>query len=67
MLNGLKKPPKHLSHSRLVVLSKSSKPEDKVENTRPILVNSHSLKIIEKTILQKLEEIGSSLLTVPEY
>lgn len=67
MLNGLKRPPKHLSESRLVVLSKTSKPEDAVEKTRPIMVNSHSLKIIEKAILFKLEEIDSNIFKVPDY
>ena len=38
-----------------------------MKDTRPIVVKSHLLKIVEKTILLKLREKSSELLLVDNY
>ena len=42
--------PHYLREFRLSVLSKTRSSEVKIEDTRPIAIGSHLLKIVEKTI-----------------
>ena len=49
--------PQYLKTGRLVCLSKKeSKNIVRLEDIRPIVVNSHIMKIVERTILNKLRE-----------
>ena len=51
----------------MVLLAKGDPSMTNIENTRPIIIKSHLLKIREKAILQKLEKVESDLLKVSEY
>lgn len=59
--------PDYLKMSRLVLLSKSKSSETTIDGTRPIMVNSHITKIIEKCIKNKLEEIKFEMLLIAKY
>ena len=59
--------PKYLSTGRLVLLSKDNKPQAQIDNTRPIVVNSHITKVIEKAILIRLRKLNSKLLDTDKY
>lgn len=61
--------PSYFQEGRLVLLSKkSAKNIAPVEETRPIVVNSHLYKICEKTILNKLDSFnGSRILQTGSY
>lgn len=61
VLNG-NKIPSYLKNFRLTLISKSNQSETKIEDTRPISIGSHLLKIIEKAIKLKLESLRSELL-----
>ena len=67
IMNGRRKAPDYLSSCRLTLISKTSKAELAVENTRPILISSHITKIYERAIQSKLESLGSKLFNVPDY
>lgn len=54
-------PPEYLSQFRLSLLSKTNCPETTIDDTRPIAIGSHLLKIIEKAIKLKIEELNSKL------
>lgn len=56
---NLNQVPDYLKISKLILLSKSKSSETTMDNTRPIMVNSHLTKIIEKTIKNKLDELKS--------
>ena len=51
----------------MIPFSKSGSPEAKVDQIRPIVVESHLTKIIEKAIKNKLEDNGSQILATEEY
>ena len=60
--------PSFFKSGRLVLLSKkTSKSVVPVEETRPIVVNSHLYKICEKAILNKLKSMKSGLLHTGDY
>ena len=65
MLNSINLP-EYLSDGRLILLSKSDQEYPEVDQTRPLVVTSHLLKIVEKTILDKLSnQLNSQIL--PKY
>ena len=60
--------PSHLKEGRLVALSKKKNDSTvTVNDIRPIVINSHITKIIEKAILNKLKLLKSKLLRVGNY
>ncbi|KEJ82912.1 Ubiquitin carboxyl-terminal hydrolase [Oxytricha trifallax] len=55
--------PQYIKEGRLILLSKTSGEHyPEVNNTRAIIVNSHLNKIVEKVIVNKLQEKGSELM-----
>lgn len=67
ILNGKKPLPNYLRQGKLIPLSKTSQAEAELAQIRPVVVTSHISKILEKTILRKIEQTGSELLDVPDY
>ena len=59
--------PHYLREFRLSVLSKTRSSEVKIEDTRPIAIGSHLLKIVEKTIKLKIEKLKSNLFVTEDY
>lgn len=59
--------PDYLCEGRLVLLSKKDTDIVTLDNTRPIMVNSHLYKIMEKAIANKLTQMKSPLLKVGAY
>lgn len=53
--------PQYIKASRLTVLSKTGRPEVECKDTRPLCVNSHSLKIMEKLLKRYLDGTNSAL------
>ena len=59
--------PKYMSEGRLVLLSKTQSEYPGVDETRPLLIESHLTKIIERIILNKLKDMNSDLFKVGCY
>lgn len=60
--------PSHLREGRLVALSKNKNNNaPSLNDIRPIVINSHLTKIMERAILLKLNSMNSSLLKVGRY
>ena len=59
--------PDYLREFRLSALSKTRSSEVKIEDTRPIAIGSHLLKIVEKTIKLKIEKLKSHLFVTEDY
>lgn len=59
--------PDYAKAAKLIVLSKTGRPDVEVGNTRPICVTSHLLKVMEKAILAKSEETQSKLLASKDW
>lgn len=60
--------PSHLKEGRLVALSKKKNSSAVTLNDiRPIVINSHITKIMEKAIILKLKQLNSRLLHVGNY
>ncbi|KEJ82444.1 hypothetical protein OXYTRIMIC_662 [Oxytricha trifallax] len=60
--------PKYLKEGRLVLLGKNQGEQyPEINNTIPIVINSHLSKIIEKVIINKLQERKSELLETGNY
>ena len=59
--------PDYVKAAKLIVLSKTGRPDVEVGNTRPICVTSHILKVMEKAILAKSEEMESKLLASKDW
>lgn len=51
--------PDYVNQGKLVLFSKNNKYSYKLEDTRPIVVKSHILKFIEKSIRFKVGKLGS--------
>ena len=67
MLNG-NKMWDYLKVARLVPLSKNKgSPYAKMADIRPIAIKSHIYKIMERAVLNKIEEKKSSILNCPDY
>ncbi len=67
VLNGHRTIPDYFHHQRLLPFSKSSSPEVEIDKIRGIVINNHLTNIFENTILNKINQMGSHLLKVPEY
>ena len=67
LMNGKTKVSEYLSETRFIPLSKTSKSECKLEDIKGIVVNSHIVKAIDQTILDKLKSLKSDLLKVQTY
>ncbi len=59
--------PQYLSKGRLKLLSKSSNSFPNISDTRPLIIQYHIAKIIEKVISNKLESLQSQLLQTPHH
>ena len=67
LMNGKTKIPEYLSETRFIPLSKNSKSECALDDIRGIAVNSHLIKPIDQTILDKLKSLKSDLFKVQSY
>lgn len=56
-----------MANSRLHMLSKTGKPQATLDDIRPLMIESHWMKLAEKTILLKMEELQSNLLMTASY
>ena len=59
--------PAFLSQFGFNLFSKTKFPEAAIEDTRPVAIGSHLLKIAEKAIKMKLENMNSKLLQTDSY
>jgi hypothetical protein len=67
VLNGTRKIPDYFNQQRFIPFSKTSSPEVDLDHIRGIAVNNHITNIFENTILNKLNQLESHLLKVPDY
>ncbi len=51
----------------MVLMSKVKSEICQIDDTRPIMVLSHITKVVEKAILNKLNELGSKIFNVGGY
>ena len=58
---------KSMLNSRLHLLSKNGTPRATLDEIRPLMIESHFLKLAEKVILNKLEKSQSNLLKTGDY
>ena len=56
-----------MSQFRLSLLSKTKCSETTIEDTRPIAIGSHLLKVVEKAVKLKLDNRESKLLQTDSY
>lgn len=56
-----------LLNSRLHLLSKNGTPKASLDDIRPLMIESHWLKLIEKAILNKADKLNSTLLHTLQY
>lgn len=59
--------PDYLKQAKLVMISKTSSSEAKIEDYRPIMVTSHLAKVLEKCIKNKITQLKSSMLQTGDY
>ena len=59
--------PDYLKKARLTLLSKNGKSTASLDDIRPIAVLPQIMKVLEKAIKNKLEALGSKLLSVGQY
>ena len=59
--------PAYLSSGRLITISKASSSTVELDQICPIVVMSHSTKVLEKAILNNIKSIGSDLLKTGKY
>jgi len=59
--------PDYFKEMRMVLLGKNRWKEASLDETRPILIDNNLLKIVEKAIEQKIEELDSDLLGSKSY
>ena len=67
ILNGFEEMPAYFTQNRLMLFSKTNSPNVSLDQMRPISIASHIVKVYEKAIKKKIEEIGSNLLTTEAY
>ena len=56
-----------MTAGRLVLFSKNGHSSCTMRETRPIVVKSHILKVVEKAVMLKLKVLNSELLKVGPY
>ena len=59
--------PEYLTEVRLILISKNCKTTAELENVKPIAMLSHVIKVLEKTIKNKLKSTKSQLLATGWY